>query len=123
MTKNKTPELPPIDQITVIQANRLICADMLRSYAKLVEIGAIEGLDLIWHQEVAKPQGKCVMNANFLQCEMETKLRSAVKAHDEAKAKSIEYVDMTAEVNKHDPCGPDDAPHCPLCCELPETDS
>lgn len=99
---DKQDLLPPIEELTTDQANRLICADYLRAIAQLIEKGALQAFDLSWAVSVAaKPIGKFVMNANFLMCTAEAEFEQKIEEYKAKQASKIQVEDHTEELKNN----------------------
>ncbi len=91
--------LPPIEDLTQDEANRLICADYLRAIARLIEKGAVSAFDLSWAAKVAsKPVGRFVTDASFLMCAAEAELTLKVEEYKTQQAKKIEVEDFSGKL-------------------------
>lgn len=61
-------------KMTQTQTNRDIAADTLRAVARLIEMGAIEGIDIVWTEADPKPVGKYIITSEFLKSPLEQEL-------------------------------------------------
>jgi len=100
---SETPELPPIPELTVGKAHRLICADYLRTMAKLIEQGAVEAFDFNWNTSFRKPIGKIVCSADFLTAPVESQFIANIAAYEAERAKKIPVVDITEDLKENHP--------------------
>lgn len=101
---DKQDLLPPIEELTTDQANRLICADYLRTLATMIERGALQAFDLSWAARVAaKPIGKLVMDAGFLMCDAEKEFEQKIEEYKAKQAAKIQVEDCVQELKNTDP--------------------
>ena len=100
---SEIPELPPIPELTIGRAHRLICADYLRAIAKLIEQNAIDAFELAWNTTQRKPQGKIIASADFLTGPVESQFLANVAAYQAEQAKKIDLVDITEELQENHP--------------------
>lgn len=101
--ENATPVLPPIPELTVGKAHRLICADYLRTLAKLIEQGGLEAFELAWNLSFRKPQGKVVTTADSLTGPVEAQFLANVRAYQEEQARKVPVIDLTEEMKENHP--------------------
>lgn len=109
----------PITEWSVKEANRNMCADYLRTLAKLVEQGACEAFDIGWNLDIRKPEGKMVMGATWLTAPVEAQFLDAVQAYRAAQAQKIVVHDATEQIKDalqdHEPCEGEAKEQCRFC--------
>lgn len=97
-----TPELPPIPELTVNQAHKAICADYLRSIAKMIEQDKITAFEFMWNLEIQKPVGRVSLNAEVLVGPMETRVLAAIAQHRREQEAKIPVQDISKELQDRD---------------------
>lgn len=108
-------ELPPIEQLSVKQANRLVTADWLRSIAKLIQTGVIDSFECAWNFDLPKPIGRFTASCEMLSAPLEAKLHEAVAVYKKEHLAVIPVVDVTEQLKDHVPCEGDAKENCALC--------
>ena len=88
--------LPPIEELTQDQVNKLVCADYIRTLADMIEKGALSAFDLQWSAKLSnKPVGRLVTDAAFIICDAEQELTEKIEKYKAEQAKKISVQDMT----------------------------
>lgn len=104
-------EVPNFLEMQQPQAHAVVCADYLRLLAHMIEQGQIAAFDISWSTQVAKPQGKMVMQSVALIGPMEVALREQVEAHRQ----KIQVEDLTEQLKNHPACPVEKQKDCPFC--------
>lgn len=113
---SESPEFPPIPELTVSQAHRIICADWLESVARMVRQGSVTAFDIAWNSDLEKPVGKFLGNASLLIGPIEPKLKAAVAAERQRQIDATtQVVDFTEQLKDHEPCEGEAKEQCALC--------